>query len=365
MRGVSAQDAGSRDSGGSAIALPILWRVGRAGLTTARAGVAVSSVVIITVTAWVLLWPDADTMAAGLVAAGGVVTAVACWRAAIHPSVEANEHGLVVRNPMETQTISWDDVVDATAGFDGVTVRLRSGRATTIWAVQKSNLSTWRRRRTRADEVASTILRLAAAHAATGVEAPASAAHSAIRRDVEPIDAFRSPLRFPWRMSRAEAVVIGFLRHSYSPVVSAAAAALFGVLGVVLLGFEVSAQWDAHVLHERGVVVHATVVDVPGQVKVVWPAIAPTAIYLDRGRHPVSDYPIGSNVDVVSDPQHPTRAAIVGVTPDGGSTAQSLAFGIASLLLASGYAKWARWLAVTAANSPPEHPGRHQAGRRH
>jgi hypothetical protein len=166
-------------------------------------------------------------------------------------------------------------------------------------------------------------------------------------------------------MTRLEASVIGFMRHSYSPRISAAAAALFAVLGLAVLGLEANDQLSAYLLHERGIVVHATVLAVPGQVKVVWPAIAPNATFLDAGHHPASAYPIGSNVDVLSDPQHPTRASIVGVKPDIGSTVESFAIAFISLLLASGYAKWARWLAVTDAHQPPPRVGRHQAEHRH
>jgi hypothetical protein len=366
MRGVSSEDADSRDVGGKGATLPIVWRVGRAGLTIAWTSVAASALVILVVTAWVLLWPDADKADGGIVAAPFALTIALLWRAAIHPSAEATEHGLIVHNPLETVTISWNDVVDATAGYDGVTIRRRGGRPTTIWAVQKSNVSTWRRKRTRADEVASTIRQLAAARAALVDPAPVAATRTPTQRDdVEPIDAFRAPLRFPWRMTRVEAAVVGSLRYSYSPLLSAASATLFGVLGLFNLAVQASDQWNMHLLHERGVVVHATVLDVPGQVKVVWPAIAPTAIFLDAGHHPASAYPVGSNVDVLSDPQHPTRAAIVGVTPDVQSTVAGFALGLGALLLASGYAKWARWLAVAAANQPPSHIGRHLSGPRH
>ncbi|HEY0117952.1 MAG TPA: hypothetical protein VGC04_04145 [Cellulomonas sp.] len=362
---MSVERTGGRDTAGQAMTLPIVWRVGRAGLAAAWTGVTVCVLAILAVVTWVLVRPDADKGSASIGAALAALIVVMLWRSAIHPSAEATEHSLVVRNPLQTVTICWDDVVDATAGYYGVTVRQRGGRPTTIWAVQKSNIITWRRRRARADEVASTIRNLATARATAGGAALDPTARLTSRRDVEPEDAFRSPLRFPWRMTRPEASVIGFMRHPYSPRVSAAAAALFAVVGLAVLGFEADDQLSTYLLHERGVVVQATVLAVPGQVKVVWPAIAPHPIFLDAGHQPPSAYPIGSTVDVLSDPQHPTRAGIVGVKPEFGSTVASFAIAFISLSLASGYAKWARWLAVTDADQPPSGVGRDQAGHRH
>jgi hypothetical protein len=182
------------------------------------------------------------------------------------------------------------------------------------------------------------------------------------QRDLEPCDAHLRPLRFPWRMTRVEAAVVGFLRHSYSPLISAATALLFGATAVLLLGFVASDQWNAHVLRERGVVVEGTVVDVPGLVEVTWQGIAPRTQFLDGGPNATEGFRVGSVVNVLSDPQRPGRAHLVGVEPDTREMIGQATLGVAGVFLAAAYAKWARWLAVTRRNAPAPRPGRHQAG---
>jgi hypothetical protein len=349
---------------GEATPLPIVWRVGRAGRIASRTGVALSALTILGVATWVVGWPDADKLAAALVAAFGLVLALMLWRAGIHPSVAATEAGLVIRNPLETVTVPWEDLVEAAAGFDGVRIGRLSAPPTTIWAVQKANFSTWSGARTRADAVAAKIQELAAARGAPA-ETTRSGAKKIARREVEPFDAFREPLRFPWRMTRVEAAVIGFLRHSSSPRLSAASALVFGALGLTIVGFFAIDQGDAHLLQERGVVVQGTVLEVPGLVKVTWPGIAPESIFLEGGDHAADEYSVGEVVDVRSDPQHPTRARLVGVEPGAGENARQIAVALGALLLASAYAKWSRWLAVAHRDAPPTPPGRHRAGGRH
>jgi hypothetical protein len=332
--------------------LPIVWRVGRAGLAASRVGAVVGVLAVVGAATWGFAWPDADRLAAALVAALGLCLTLTAWRVGVHPSVAATETGLVIRNPLETVAIPWADLVEASAGFDGITISRLSATPTTIWAVQKSNLSTWRGARTRADAVAATIQVLASARA-DGSTTMSSGALPIVRREVTPLDAVRIPLRFPWRMTPVEATVIGVLRHSSSPLPNAAAAFVFGALGLVLVGLFAGDQWDARVLRDHGVVVQATVLDVPGQVKVSWPAIAPQALFLDGGDRAVQTYSPGEVVDVLSDPRHPTRAQMVGVEPDLAGRAGQLAVALGARLLASGYAKWSRWLALTGRDVRP------------
>ena len=253
------------------------------GLAASRLGTAVGTLASVEAVAWAFAWPDADRLAAALVAALGLCVALMVWRVGIHPSLAATETGLVIRNPLETVRVPWADLVEASAGFDGITISRLSAPPTTIWAVQKSNLSTWRGAPTRADDVAATIQVLASAR---GRNAETIRLREQCR---SPDGRFgrstrsRSPLRSPWRMTRVEATVIGFLRHSSSPLPNAASALVFGALGLILVGLFASDEWDAHLLRDRGVVVQATVVEVPGLVKVTSPAIAPQAMFLEGG----------------------------------------------------------------------------------
>ncbi|WP_426594404.1 DUF3592 domain-containing protein [Cellulomonas sp. McL0617] len=351
---MSTSDGPRRESSGDATPLPIIWRVGRAGLIASRIGVALGTLALVAVATWVLIWPDADRFAAALVGVFSAFVVVALWRVGIHPRLTASDIGLSIQNPFEGVTVPWNDVVETTAGFDGITVTRLSAPPTTIWAVQKANFSSWRGARTRADEVAATLQNLAATHGATD-----AGARPIARRGIGPYDAVRAPLRFPWRMTRVEAAVIGFLRHSSSPLLGAATAALFGGIAVMLLGLTASGQWDAHVLRERGVVVEGRVLDVPGQVKVTWPGIAPEAKFLDGGKRAADVYPVGSVVDVLTDPQKPGRARLVAFTPGNRETAGQIALALGGLFLAVAYAKWSRWLAVARRSAPPDPSGRH------
>ena len=90
----------------------------------------------------------------GLFALGG-------WRFALVPQITADESGIVVDNPFGRTVVSWDDVADVVPGYGGLAVRRRGGRAVVAWAVQKANASKWIHKRTRADEVAEALLRMA------------------------------------------------------------------------------------------------------------------------------------------------------------------------------------------------------------
>lgn len=220
-----------------------MWRVSPAGLLASQIAMVATGIAIAAVTTWVLVSPEADRLAAVLVAAFGIVIGLVLWRTAIHPGVVATEDLLVIRNPLETVTFRWPDIVEVVPGFDGVTVTSISSPPKAAWAVQKSNLSTWRGAQTRADVVAARLWDLATERGAVG--SADEGVRSLPQREVELYDAVRRPLRFPWRMTRVEASVIGFLRHSSSPVLMAGAAAVFGVLGLVNAGLVVVGQWDA------------------------------------------------------------------------------------------------------------------------
>jgi hypothetical protein len=88
---------------------------------------------------------------------------VFAWRWGTHPLLGTCEDGVVVRNPVRTVVVPWSDVERCLPSSLGLVVERRSGRAVVAWAVQKSNLSRWLRRRTRADDVAAALEERAAA----------------------------------------------------------------------------------------------------------------------------------------------------------------------------------------------------------
>lgn len=345
------------DRGSAGAQLPIVWRVSRAGLVASWAGITVAAITVLALTTLVLTSNEADL--AGVLAGGGfaIFLGLLLWRTGVYPAVIATERTLIIRNPHATVTIRWPDIVEVAAGFDGVTVMSVSALTTAAWAVQKANLSTWRGSRTRADIVAAQIWELAAER---GAEGPGTEGPKRLpQRQLDPIDAVREPLRFPWRMTRPEAAVIGFLRHSSSPWLTLATAVLFGGLGVLNAWFVGVDQWDGYVLASRGVTVEATVVAVPGLIEVTWPTIRPRTIFLDTpAKDAASVYAAGQVVEVVSDPQRPTRARLAGFSPRPWG---SLAVSAGALFLGSGYLKWWRWLLVALRSTPPTPPGRHHA----
>ncbi len=101
-----------------------------------------------------------DWRLAGGLAAGGVGSALVAAlvrRMSIHPRVLLTDSGVEVINPWGTASFTWAEISGSDAGYSGVAIRSRSGRSVSAWAVQKSNLSTWLGRQTRADRLVATI----------------------------------------------------------------------------------------------------------------------------------------------------------------------------------------------------------------
>ncbi|MEP7762371.1 PH domain-containing protein [Sanguibacter sp. 25GB23B1] len=335
----------------------MIWRVGRPGLILSRIGIAVSAVTILALLAWLPLTPDADRVQAGGVIVLCLTVGLGLWRTGIRPSVAATETGLTITNPLRSVTVDWVDIVRVSADFDGITVHRLSAPPAVIWAVQKSKLSEWLLERSRADDVVDRIQQLATERGAT-----LGTGGELGREALEPWDAYREPLPFPWRMTWFEAGFMNGLRHSPSPFVVAAWALFCGGAGVLNLGIVMDDAWDDHVLRDRGVVVEGTVVDSTRLIEVTWPAIAPRTVGLLRGGLEPDEYAVGAVVDVLSDPHHPARARLVGVDPldsRGGETVGHVATSALMLLMADVQAKWARWLFVHR-HDPPSR-GRHRA----
>jgi len=124
-----------------------VWRCSRSSLTLGWFGVGALGITVVV------------SIAVGAAAAvvPAVLAAAVVYSAVLRPRVVLAGARLHVVNPWRSITIRWDDVLDANAGFGGVSIMLRSGAVVTAWAVQKSNLSGWVGRTTRADELAAAI----------------------------------------------------------------------------------------------------------------------------------------------------------------------------------------------------------------
>jgi hypothetical protein len=85
------------------------------------------------------------------------------WRWGTHPLLATSDDGVTVRNPVRSAVVPWDEVGRCAPTSLGLAIERVDGRPVVAWAVQKPNVARWLRRRTRADEVAETIVARAAA----------------------------------------------------------------------------------------------------------------------------------------------------------------------------------------------------------
>lgn len=79
---------------------------------------------------------------------------------AVRPGICIAEREVIVRNPLWTRRIHVDTIRDAQPGYFGVTIRRRTGRPVTAWAVQQPNASAGSGH-TRAAKVAAAIREVA------------------------------------------------------------------------------------------------------------------------------------------------------------------------------------------------------------
>jgi hypothetical protein len=86
------------------------------------------------------------------------------WRFLVIPSIAVEDEGIAVQNPFSRGVVPWNDVVEVVPGYSGLVIRRRSGPPTVAWAVQKANAATWLKKRTRAEEVAETLMEVVQSH---------------------------------------------------------------------------------------------------------------------------------------------------------------------------------------------------------
>ena len=100
---------------------------------------------------------SASDRGALIAAPAGIAVAVAGWRYALYPLVQATADVLVVRNPWRTYRIPWTEIRAVASGYSGLEITTRAG-GVTAWAVQKSNMMRWLGRDTRSDRIASELI---------------------------------------------------------------------------------------------------------------------------------------------------------------------------------------------------------------
>jgi hypothetical protein len=128
------------------------WRPSRGsriGLYLAAAGFLALGVFMVVIAAE----DGALVVGIGIGVVMGLLPAVVALRFARRIRLVAQEDALMVVSFANEKRLPWSDVVEAEAGYSGITIGLRDGTAVLSGAVQKANISTWFGRRTRADEV--------------------------------------------------------------------------------------------------------------------------------------------------------------------------------------------------------------------
>ena len=114
-----------------------------------------------------ILWTVLATMVTlddygpGLVAeiwCGGLGFSLFLWWTCFIPYLELTETELIVRNRIGRHTIPISDIVSASAGYSGTTIRTRSGEVVSAWAVQKPRWATWLHKTVWADDVVAEIM---------------------------------------------------------------------------------------------------------------------------------------------------------------------------------------------------------------
>ncbi|MFB7576824.1 MULTISPECIES: hypothetical protein [unclassified Streptomyces] len=101
-----------------------------------------------------LLAAQAESILAALLFFGA---AAACVRLAAHGALTLTPDAVVITNLFGQRTIALTSVRRVTAGYNGLTVDTHDRRSYTALVIQKSNLSRWLGRRTRADEIADAV----------------------------------------------------------------------------------------------------------------------------------------------------------------------------------------------------------------
>ena len=130
-----------------------VWRVSRTGRGGAI-GVAMIWLVLVVVVS------TRKNTSAGVIALLWIallVVAVGVWLLAFRPYVALTTQALVIQNRITKRTVPYESILGVKPGYYGLRLITKNQGDVTVWAVQKSNVSRWTNRQTRADEVAAAI----------------------------------------------------------------------------------------------------------------------------------------------------------------------------------------------------------------
>lgn len=87
----------------------------------------------------------------------GVISTLLIYRRSVYAHVTATEQGVLVANPLRRRLVAWSEIEGVSSGYYGLMIGRRSGWPVTAWAVQQSNLASWRGWQTRSVIIAETL----------------------------------------------------------------------------------------------------------------------------------------------------------------------------------------------------------------
>ncbi|WP_422744625.1 PH domain-containing protein [Micromonospora sp. WMMD754] len=141
-----------------------VWRLGRITRVFAGLLLGVMTIVAVAVFAYQASTPDGDLRPALAIAVPYGLLGFLVWRQIFHPRLSVDAEGLILRGPWRTTRVPWPAVVRCDPGYFGIAITCADGSWVMAPAPQKSNLSRWLGRGTRADDVADYLERRAREH---------------------------------------------------------------------------------------------------------------------------------------------------------------------------------------------------------
>lgn len=97
-----------------------------------------------------------------------LVAAFTFIRSAAYGAVALTEDGVEIKNLLGKRIITLASICSVDPGYNGLAITTNDGKSYTALVIQKTNVSRWMGRRTRADEIADAIRRAADLSVATG-----------------------------------------------------------------------------------------------------------------------------------------------------------------------------------------------------
>ncbi|MFI6257892.1 hypothetical protein ACIBCL_17570 [Micromonospora zamorensis] len=141
-----------------------VWRLGVALRIFSGLLLGVVAVGVLVFSAYQASAPDGDLRPVLAIAVPYGLLGFVLWRHIFHPRLSAGPEGLILHSQWRTVHVPWSAVVRCDPGYHGIAITCADGSRVMAPAPQKSNLSRWLGRTTRADDVADYLEQRAREH---------------------------------------------------------------------------------------------------------------------------------------------------------------------------------------------------------